>query len=70
VTIDDEREGYPYPNLHRPDPYQHRELHELQDTLSRLRFAAFGADDAEAIDRVRQIIRELDQRSREPGGST
>jgi hypothetical protein len=35
----------------------------LQDTLSRLRFAAFIADDAEAIDRVRQIIRELDQRT-------
>jgi hypothetical protein len=46
------------------------ELHALLDILSRLRFAAFIADDAEAIDRVRQIIRELDQRTDEPGGST
>jgi hypothetical protein len=42
---------------------RHLELSALQQALSQIRFAAFIADDAEAIDRVRQIIRELDQRT-------
>jgi hypothetical protein len=47
---------------------ERREFAALQDTLSRLRFAAFIADDAEAIDRVRQIIRELgDRQEGDPG---